>query len=62
MPSQIEFKSSVTSIAGDMVSFANGRVVKVTSGLSRLQVGRRAEVHARLQNGVYVATEVNVEN
>jgi hypothetical protein len=41
-----------------MVSFSNGRAVRVTHDLDELELGALAHVHARLQGGVYIATEV----
>jgi hypothetical protein len=60
-PAEIEFVGTVTAINGSIVTFSHRGTptqVKVTSGLSQLGIGTIAQVHARLQDGVYVATEI----
>ncbi len=55
---EIEFVGTVTAISGNMATFAYGTTTTAVRVSQPVSTGARFHVHARLQGGVYVATEL----
>ena len=58
LPGEIEFVGTVTAISGNMITFAHDSTTTVVRLSLQVAMGQRLHVHALLQAGVYVATEL----